>query len=106
MSMFSKRIPYNTIRESLAEQYGLHISNNIVQSILQTGQILLEPFYEKIGHKINTSDIVEFDETSYSIEGTNGWVWIVRTDTEALYVIQYRRGANVLKNTGVISKEL
>ena len=97
VSMFSKRMPYNTIRESLAEQYGLHISNTTVQSILQTGQILLEPFYEEIRHKINTSDIVGFDETSYSIEGTNGWVWTARTITEALYVIQYSRGAKVLK---------
>ena len=97
VNMSSKRMSYNTIRESLAEQYGLHISNNIVQSILQTGQMLLEPFYEEIRHKINTSDIVGLDETGYSIEGRNGWVWITRTITKSLYVIQYSRDAKVLK---------
>ncbi len=40
VSMFSKRMPSNTIRESLQEQYGLQISNNLVRSILQTGQML------------------------------------------------------------------
>ncbi len=34
VSMFSKRMPYNTIKESLREQYGLQISNNLVLSIL------------------------------------------------------------------------
>lgn len=37
VDMFSKRFPYDTIRESLQEQNGLRITNTTVQSILQTG---------------------------------------------------------------------
>ena len=36
--------------------------------------MLLEPFYDKIGHEINKSEIVGFDETGYPIEGKHGWV--------------------------------
>ncbi len=97
VSMFSKRMPYNTIRESLQEQYGLQISNTTVRSILQTGQMLLEPFYDKIGHEINKSEIVGFDGTGYPIEGKHGWAWIARTNTEAYYVLAFSRGAVVIK---------
>ncbi len=97
VSMFSKRMPYNTIRESLQEQYGLQISNTTVLSILQTGQMLLEPFYDKIGHEINKSEIVGFDGTGYPIEGKHGWAWIARTNTEAYYVLDFSRGAVVIK---------
>jgi len=95
--MYSKRMPYDTIKQSLQEQHGLHITNTTVQSILQTGQMLLEPFYEEISHKIHTSDVVGFDETGYPVDGKNAWMWVARTGTEAQYVLEYSRGANVLK---------
>ncbi len=97
VSMFSKRMPYNTIRESLREQYGLQISNTTVLSILQTGQTLLEPCYDKIGHEINKSEIVGFDETGYPIKGKHGWAWIARTNTKAYHVLDFSRGAVVIK---------
>jgi len=95
--MYSKRMTYDTIRESLQEQHGLHITNTTVQSILQTGQILLEPFYEEISHKIHTSDIAGFDETGYPVDGENAWMWVARTATEAQYVLEYSRGGKILK---------
>ncbi|MGI0060816.1 MAG: IS66 family transposase [Nitrosotalea sp.] len=97
VGMFSKRMPYDAIRASLQEQNGLHITNTTVQSILQTGQVLLEPFYEEISHKINTSDVAGFDETGYSVDGRSAWMWVARTDTEAQYVLEYGRGAKILK---------
>ncbi len=64
---------------------------------MQTGQTLLEPFYDKIGHEINKSEIVGFDETRYPIEGKHGWAWIARTNIEAYYVLDFSRGAVVIK---------
>jgi len=95
--MFSKRMPLSMIRESLDQQHGLQISNTTVQSILQTGQILLEPLYDTIRHKINTSSMVGFDETGYPVGGKNAWMWVARTATEACYVLEHSRGRNVLK---------
>ncbi len=43
VSLFSKRMPYDTIRVTLQERYGLKISCTTVQSILRTGSIMLEP---------------------------------------------------------------
>ena len=97
VDMYSKRMPYDTIRSSLQEQNGLHITNTTVQSILQTGQTLLEPLYDEIRHKIHTSSTVGFDETGYSIDGANGWCWVARSKTEAQYVVDYSRGKNVIK---------
>jgi len=97
VDMYSKRMPYDTIRESLDQQHGLQISNTTVQSILQTGQALLEPLYEQIRHEINTSCTVGFDETGYSVDGKNAWCWVARTGTEACYVLEHSRGGNVLK---------
>ena len=95
--MYSKRMPYDTIKQSLQEQHGLHITNTTVQSILQTGQILLEPFYEEISHKIRTSDVTGFDETGYPVDGKSAWMWVARTATEAQYVLEYSRGGKILK---------
>ena len=95
--MYSKKMPYDTIRTSLQEQHGLHITNTTVQSILQTGQMLLEPFYEEIRHKILDSVIAHFDETGYPVDGRSAWCWIARTVNEAFYALEYSRGANVLK---------
>ena len=95
--MYSKRMPYGTIRASLQEQHGLQISKTTVQSILQTGQQLLEPLYTEISHKIHTSDVVGFDETGYPVDGKNGWMWVARTATEAQYVLEYSRSGKVLK---------
>jgi len=97
VDMFSKRMPMNTIKQSLQEQHGLHITNTTVQSILQTRQMQLEPMYEQIRHKINTSDVVGFDETGYSVDGKSAWCWIARAVTEAFYALEYSRDANVLK---------
>jgi len=97
VDMFSKRMLYGTIRESLDQQHGLQISNTTVQSILQTGQVLLEPLHEQIRYKINTSDIARFDETGYPVDGKNTWMWVARTGTEDQYVLEYSRGGNVLK---------
>lgn len=95
--MYSKRMPYDTIRTSLQEQHGLRITNTTVQSILQTGQMLLEPFYEEISHKIRTSDVVGFDETGYPVDGRSAWCWVARTATESQYVLEHSRGGKVLK---------
>jgi len=97
VDMYSKRMPYGTIKQSLQEQHGLHISNTTVQSILQTGQMQLEPMYEEIRHKIDTSETVGFDETGYSVDGANAWCWVARTATESQYVLEYSRGAKILK---------
>ena len=67
--LFLKRMSYDTIRASLQEQHELHITNTTIQSILQTGQTLLESFYEEISHKIHTSEVVGFDEIGYSVDG-------------------------------------
>ena len=95
--MYSKRMPMNTIKQSLQEQNGLHITNTTVQSILQTGQQFLEPLYTEISHKIHTSDVIGFDETGYPVDGKNAWCWVARTATKAQYVLEYSRSGKVLK---------
>lgn len=97
VDMYSKRMPLSMIRDSLQEQHGLQISNTTVQSILQTGQQLLEPLYEQIRHKIHTSRVAGFDETVYPVDGRSAWMWTARSDAEAQYVLEYSRGGKVLK---------
>jgi len=97
INMFSKRMPYDTIRITLEERYGLSVSCTTIQAILHTGSILLEPFYENIHNKIITSDIVGLDETTFPIDGKMGWMWVARTKTEAHYSLEYSRGSKILK---------
>jgi transposase len=96
-SLFSKRMPYDTIRITLQERYGLIVSCTTVQSILRTASTLLEPFYKNIHKKIVTASIVGIDETTFPIEGKMGWMWVARTRTEAHYALEYSRGSKILK---------
>ncbi len=97
VGMFSKRMPYDTIRITLEEKYGLSVSCTTIQAILHTGSILLESFYENIHNKIVTSHIAGLDETTFPIDGKVGWMWVARTKTEAHYSLEYSRGSRVLK---------
>jgi len=97
VGMFSKRMPYDTIRITLEERYGLSVSCTTIQAILYTGSILLEPFYENIHNKIITSDVIGLDETTFPIDGKMGWMWVARTKTEAHYSLEYSRGSKILK---------
>lgn len=93
--MFSKRMPYEMIQESLNERYGLQISCTTVQSILQTGQMLLEPVAEQIRNEICISDVAGIDETQFPVDGRDAWTWVARSRTAAHYVFEYSRGAKV-----------
>jgi len=95
--MFSKRMPYDTIRITLQERYGLNISCTTIQSILRTASILLEPFYENIHKKIVTASVAGIDETTFPIDGKTGWMWVARTKSEAHYSLEYSRGSKILK---------
>jgi len=97
VNMFSKRMPYDMIRETLQEQHGLQISNTAVQSILNTGQTLLEPESEKIRNEICTSDVVGIDETQFPVDGKSAWMWVTRSKTAAHYAFECSRGAKVPK---------
>jgi len=97
INMFSKRMPYDTIRITLEEKYGLSVSCTTIQAILHTGSTLLESFYEDIHNKIVTSSIVGIDETTFPIDGKMGWMWVARTKTEAHYSLEYSRSSKILK---------
>jgi len=97
VSLFSKRMPYDTIRITLQERYGLKISCTTVQSILRTGSIMLEPFYDTIHSKIITASVLGIDETTFPIDGKIGWMWVARSKSEVHYTLEYSRGGKILK---------
>jgi len=97
VSLFSKRMPYDTIRITLQERYGLKISCTAVQSILRNASIMLESFYDTIHSKIVTASVAGIDETTFPIDGKTGWMWVARSKSEAHYTLEYSRGAKILK---------
>ena len=97
VSLFSKRMSYDTIRITLQERYGLEISCTTVQSILRTGSMMLEPLYNTIHSKITTANVLGIDETTFPIDGKIGWMWVARSKTESYYTLEYSRGGKILK---------
>ena len=97
VSLFSKRMPYDTIRITLQERYGLKISCTTVQSILRTGSNMLKPFYDTIHSKIITASVLGIDETTFPIDGKTGCMWVARSKTESYYTLEYSRGGKILK---------
>ncbi len=73
VSLYFKRMSLDTIRITLEERYGLKISCNTVQSILETGCERLEPVYCKINRKSRLERLSEWMRRHFQLkEGQDG----------------------------------
>ena len=89
------RTPLARIVEALESQYGLSMSEGGIQSLLRTTKTTFTKQYNTILEEIRNAPVKHADETSWRIEGANGWCWLFATPTAALYTIEETRGKEV-----------
>lgn len=59
---------------------------------------LLAGEYETIGEKIRTSAVLHADETGWRVNGVTFWLWAFATRQYCYYLIDRRRGSEVVQN--------
>lgn len=95
MQRYQMRTPLAKIVELLNIQYRMDISQGGIQGILHSLKNQFGDRYNRIVKKIKKSPIKHADETSWRIDGINGWCWGFFTQKAALYTIEETRGKGV-----------
>jgi len=76
--------------------YRLKITPASVAAIIERVARAADQEYEELKKRIKSAARVYVDETSFSVLGTNYWVWVFRTANDLLLVIRPSRGRDVL----------
>lgn len=76
--------------------YGLKLTPASVGAIIKRVARAAEQGYKELKQRIKSAGRVYVDETSFSVLGTNYWVWVFRTANDLLLVIRPSRGSDVL----------
>ena len=70
-----QHIAFKRLRETLANFYGLSISDGTISNILNRMRKKAEPAYEVIHQMIENSAVVGADETGCKVNGELQWMW-------------------------------
>jgi transposase len=81
----------------------LKLAPATVQAIIERTSQAGEKEYLHLKQKIRQAPLLYVDETSFSVLGSNWWVWVFRSETDILLVIRKSRGNNVLEE--ILGKE-
>ncbi len=89
------RLPFNKIRQSLADLHNFRLSEGEIANQLEKAKKLFNNDYEGICELVKIADKVYCDETGWRIRGKNFWIWVFVTDHGIRYVIEDTRGKGV-----------
>ncbi len=89
------RTPLARIREFLRHHYGFTVTEGGIQGILHRLHQRFQPQYQQILKEVRRTKVKHADETSWRIEGQNGWCWLFATQKAAYYTIEETRGRGV-----------
>ncbi len=92
---YRMRAPLAKIEEILLSQYKLTITGQGIQELLHIIKTRFTTQYNAILEEIRQAPVKHADETSFRIDGKNGWCWLFATPTAALYTIEETRGKGV-----------
>jgi transposase len=85
-------LSYGKIAALLKELAGLEVSRSaLCRALLRLGK-KLEPLYEELKAKIQSSPVVYPDETGWREGGHSVWLWVFTNRSETVYSIQPGRG--------------
>lgn len=85
-------LSYGKVAALLKEQAGLEVSRSALCRALLRMSEKLEPLYEELKEKIQSSPVVYPDETGWREGGHSVWLWVFTNRSETVYSIQPGRG--------------
>jgi transposase len=95
-------LPEKRTAQTLAELFGVPISQGTVAGITARAAGRLDGFLERAREEIAGSAVAGFDETGFRVEGKLHWVHCARTAKYTLLMVHARRGAKAMEAMGVL----
>ncbi|MGI0067861.1 MAG: IS66 family transposase [Thermoplasmata archaeon] len=83
--------------DCLEEAHGVRVSPAAVLKMEHWAAEALGPLYESLKAQVRHVPVVHGDETSFRINGENGWLWVFVHVTAVVYRIAPSRGQDVVK---------
>lgn len=94
---FADRLPFRKVEDVMQRNYGIEITPASIMNMTRYVSGKLESHHEELITKIQNSECVYADETSFRISGVNYWLWIFVANDAVLCVIRKTRGKKVVK---------
>lgn len=91
-------VSYNRLETILETLFGLTISRGALVNIANRVNAKLGEAVQTILSKIQTSNVVQSDETGARVNGTNHWQWVFIGDDATYHVIADNRSAQVIQD--------
>lgn len=95
-------IPYNRVKETFKDQFGLDISVGSLYNFAREAYELLAPFELNMLAKLKNVGVLCADETGIKINNTLHWLHVLSTDNLTLYYPHKKRGQDAIKEIDVI----
>ena len=92
---YSCRMSFEIIVNTLIQTYGVSVTEGGLVDILKRTKVWLGPEYGKLLDIIRGSPVKHADETSWRIQGLNGWLWAFLTKDTCYLTIEHSRGKGV-----------
>jgi transposase len=91
------RLPYRLITQLMSDLPGLPVSPGTVARQIQRMGRWLEGAYDRLRIFLRSSPAVNMDETSWRVDGHNGWLWTLLDPTHTLFHRDQSRGQKVVR---------
>ncbi len=101
------RLPQGHVDASVGKLFGLHVPSGTTSQFKSAAALTYQCVYDDLLKKLCTGSLLHVDETSVSVKGSNGYVWILASMEQVAYFFTpTREGATIqamLKNfSGVL----
>ena len=79
------------VQRLLASVLGIKVSLGAIQKMVDRTSQAIEPHYQAIGAEVHAAPVNHVDETSWRLQGTLQWLWVLGNRTAAYFQIRPRR---------------
>ena len=86
------------VRSRLIETFDIKMADASILKLEKWVADVLKGDYQRIREEIVGGKIVNADETSFRIDGNNGWLWVFTNTLASLYIVAPSRGHEVPEN--------
>lgn len=96
---FKARLPHNLVVDVMNNIHGVPMTDPTSLAITRRASEKLEPLYHDLENEIKQANVVGGDETSFSVNGINHWVWVFCNALLSLFKFKKERGGDIVEKT-------
>lgn len=95
-------LPYERAGELMQDLFGVSISAGTLAKVMIDFAEGAQPAVEEIKEIVQSSPVVNFDESGVSVEGKLSWLHSASTDKATYYEIHTKRGSEAMDDIGIL----